>query len=73
MPKPKPASLEYSNSKIQAEKLAVLKRTESQMAEILKLCPAEPEIPSQVPTPKLPLLSYYPVSSTAVYCVNALQ
>jgi hypothetical protein len=43
--KPKPACLEYSNSIIEAEKLAVLRRTEIKMAEIVRLCPPDSQFP----------------------------
>ena len=43
--KPKPACLEYTNSIIEAEKLAVLRRTEIKMAEIVRLCSPDSQFP----------------------------
>ncbi len=43
--KPRPACLEYSKSIIEAEKLAVLRRTEMNMAEIVRLCPPDSQFP----------------------------
>jgi hypothetical protein len=44
--KPTPPCLEYSNSLIEAEKLAVLRRTENKMAEIVRLCPPDSQYPN---------------------------
>ncbi len=66
MTKPKPASLEYSNSKIQAEKLAVLRRTESKMAEILRLCPPDPDLTSKLPKLEVAILLFVLLLYTAL-------
>ena len=70
MPKPKPPSLRYSNYKIEAEKLAVLKRTETKIAEILRLCPTvpepEPDVTSQFPKIEVAILLFVLLLYTAL-------
>ncbi len=61
-----PAILQFQ---IEAEKLAVLRRTETKMAKSLRLCPPDPK-PDL--TSKFPRSGHSTVRFTTLYCANAL-